>query len=156
MKTILIGIMAVLLLVFGYFYMLGVRSKGGSPPGLVEGRLSVCSAKPNCVCSEQATNTSHYVSSLAMPQQAIDSSMQQLVEEIEVAGGVVVMKQEAYLAATFTSSLMRYVDDLEVRIDAAENKVHFRSASRVGHSDFGVNRKRIEQLQAALIARGWQ
>ena len=57
------------------------------------------------------------------------------------------MEKTDYLAATFTSSLFRFVDDLELRIDTGQKTIHLRSASRVGHGDGGVNRKRVEQLK---------
>ncbi len=61
--------------------------------------------------------------------------------------GSIQVENEDYLAATFTSSFFRFVDDLEIRIHADQNMIHIRSASRVGHSDGGVNKKRIEQLK---------
>lgn len=47
------------------------------------------------------------------------------------------------MAAIFTSKFFGFVDDLECRIDQANHTIHLRSASRVGHSDFGANRKRV-------------
>ena len=55
-----------------------------------------------------------------------------------------------YLYAEFTSSLMGYVDDVEFLFDPASNKTHVRSASRLGYSDLGANRKRIEAIRARL------
>jgi uncharacterized protein (DUF1499 family) len=49
--------------------------------------------------------------------------------------------------------LFRFVDDVELAVDPAEHVVHFRSASRVGRSDFGVNRRRMEELSRTLHAR---
>jgi len=63
-------------------------------------------------------------------------------------GGRLVEVGENYLAAEFSSKLMGYVDDVEFRKGDAD--VHVRSASRVGHSDMGANRKRVEALRAAI------
>ena len=62
-------------------------------------------------------------------------------------GGSIQAEKTDYLAATFTSSIFRFVDDLEIRIDTGQEMIHLRSASRVGHSDGGVNRKRVELLK---------
>jgi len=62
-------------------------------------------------------------------------------------GGSIQVEETDYLAATFTSSVFRFVDDLELRIDADQKTIHLRSASRVGHGDGGVNRKRVELLK---------
>ncbi len=37
-------------------------------------------------------------------------------------------------------------DDVEFYFDEAAQVIHFRSASRVGYSDWGVNRKRMEDI----------
>ena len=61
--------------------------------------------------------------------------------------GAKVVKTDAnYLHAEFTSRLMRFVDDVEFLLDDANNLIHFRSASRIGHSDMGANRKRMETI----------
>ena len=59
-------------------------------------------------------------------------------------------RKDDYLAVTFTSSIFRFVDDLEIRIDTDQQLIHLRSASRVGRSDGGVNRKRLERLKMAF------
>ena len=52
--------------------------------------------------------------------------------------------------AEFTSRIFGFVDDLDLIIDSQQNTVHVRSASRAGHYDFGVNRRRVEKLRAHL------
>jgi uncharacterized protein (DUF1499 family) len=59
-----------------------------------------------------------------------------------------------YLHAVYTSFLMRYRDDVEFLLLREENEIAVRSASRVGHGDMGVNRKRIEALREVLAGRG--
>jgi uncharacterized protein (DUF1499 family) len=46
--------------------------------------------------------------------------------------------------------LMRFVDDAEFYLDEKAGVIHVRSASRLGSSDFGVNRARIESIRAKL------
>ena len=50
----------------------------------------------------------------------------------------------------FTSSLMKYVDDVEIYFTGADGLAHVRSASRLGYSDMGANRKRIEMIRGKL------
>ena len=69
-------------------------------------------------------------------------------EVIQEVGGEVRAEEEEYLSATFRSPLFRFFDDVECRIDEVNHTIHLRSASRIGHSDFGANRKR-----AALISK---
>lgn len=59
----------------------------------------------------------------------------------------------SYLHYEFTSLLLRFVDDVEFLFDEATKTVHFRSASRMGYSDLGVNRKRMEQVRALISGK---
>jgi uncharacterized protein (DUF1499 family) len=61
-----------------------------------------------------------------------------------------VEEDESYLHYEFTSLLLRFVDDVEFLFDEDTKTVRFRSASRVGYGDFGVNRQRMEQVRALL------
>jgi uncharacterized protein (DUF1499 family) len=64
-----------------------------------------------------------------------------------------VVKDEGnYMHAEFTSRIFRFVDDVEFVIDDAHKVIHFRSASRLGYSDFGVNRKRMEEIRKRFDA----
>ncbi len=142
MKIILAIIVAVILIGAGTFFFLAQKSKAGAAPGLVEGALAPCPSSPNCVSSEPATPESHAVAALPA------DSWAKLPDLIDRSGARLVDVREDYIAAEFSSKLMGYVDDVEFR--KTEDAVHVRSASRVGHSDMGVNRKRVETLRAAL------
>ena len=64
---------------------------------------------------------------------------------------VTVVKAEAgYLYAEFSTRIMGYVDDVEFVLDETAGAIQVRSASRLGSSDFGVNRERIESIRARL------
>src|SRR5262249_29656957 len=65
----------------------------------------------------------------------------------------VITSDERYLHAEFTSALFRFVDDVEFQVDPASRVIHCRSASRVGHSDFGVTRRRVEAMRKAFADR---
>jgi uncharacterized protein (DUF1499 family) len=59
----------------------------------------------------------------------------------------VVTATDSYIHAEFTSRLMRFVDDVEFRYDTAARVIQVRSASRIGRSDLGANRKRIDAIR---------
>jgi len=59
-----------------------------------------------------------------------------------------------YIHAECTSAVFGFVDDLELHLKPAEKIIAVRSASRLGHSDLGVNRKRVEGLRAVLSRQG--
>jgi uncharacterized protein (DUF1499 family) len=114
--------------------------------GVRDGRLAACPDNPNCV-SSQSTDTVHAVAPLIYTGTATDAftAIRKIIAGMKRA--VVVEETDAYLHIEFTSALFRLVDDVEFIVDDAEKKIHIRSASRIGYSDLGVNRKRIEQIR---------
>ena len=64
----------------------------------------------------------------------------------------IIIREDNYIRAEFVSALFRFVDDVEFYFNDASKTIHLRSASRVGSSDLGVNRKRMEQIRAQYTA----
>ena len=159
MKKTLVIIILLFLLFIIYFFILGVNSKSKNLPELIDGRLSKCPDTPNCVCSENKEHAEHYISPINLSQSTASNSnsLLALKEIILNMGGSIQTEKENYINATFTSAIFRFVDDFEVRIDKANKVIHLRSASRVGRSDFGINKKRIElfkqRYESALLNR---
>ena len=129
-------------------FVLGKVSESGQAPGIVDGRLTHCPEKPNCVCSEYHRDARHFIEPLELTDQSAENGAAKVRAIIIELGGVIKSERADYIAATFTSPLFRFVDDLEIRIDRDEALIHFRSASRVGHGDLGANLKRVELIQA--------
>ena len=127
----------------------------------VNERLPACPDKPNCINTEYPDDTTHYLPPLDFPDSKKEQIMPLAKSIILDMGGTVIkestkedIKEEnKYLAATFTSSLFRFVDDFELRQDNSSHKLHMRSASRTGYSDFGVNKRRIKKFSAQFNSR---
>lgn len=120
----------------------------GEPPqniGVNDGRLSGCPESPNCV-SSFASDETHGIQPLRANLQEVERVL------IGMDAANIVDAGDNYLYAEFTSRLMGYVDDVEFLYDSASGLTHVRSASRLGYSDLGANRKRIEAIRAALPA----
>jgi len=141
-------ILALVIIVLLFIY--GKDSQKGKSPGLVDGALSQCSKKPNCVCSEIEKDEQHYISPISISS---TDSIPIINSIIENMGGVLYLEKENYFAYHFTSTFFGFVDDFEIRYDLSDKVIHIRSASRVGTSDFGVNRKRIELLKSLYQQR---
>ncbi|WP_260295211.1 DUF1499 domain-containing protein [Sedimenticola hydrogenitrophicus] len=153
MKIAFIIILAIAAAVMLLFFALGMVSWSGEPPGLVDGGLAKCPDKPNCVCSEYGEDRAHYTDPLQFPPGGQADALPLLKSLIEEMGGTVLAARDDYLAATFSSAIFRFVDDLEVRVDGARRQIHIRSASRVGYGDGGVNKRRVERLGKLYAAR---
>lgn len=118
----------------------------GEPPqniGVREGRLSPCPESPNCVSSFES-DEEHSIAAL----DATLAQIQRVVLALDEAN--IVEQSSDYMYVEFTSRLMGYVDDVEFLYDSASNQTHVRSASRLGYSDLGANRKRIEAIRTQL------
>ncbi|MEQ8408260.1 MAG: DUF1499 domain-containing protein [Gammaproteobacteria bacterium] len=118
----------------------------GEPPqdiGVVDGRLTACPDSPNCVTS-YASDETHGIA----PLQATLEQVRGVLNGMERTN--IVNQDGNYLYVEFTTALMGYVDDVEFLYDPAAGVTHVRSASRLGYSDLGANRKRIEALRGAL------
>jgi uncharacterized protein (DUF1499 family) len=126
--------------------ILGHSSKSGQPPGLVSGTLAPCPDKPNCVSSEAGEDADHQIAPLDYSAISPEEAWAKIQQVIKALGGEVTIVEDEYIAATFSSFLFKFTDDVECRLDAPQNQIHIRSASRVGHSDLGVNRKRAESI----------
>ncbi len=153
MKTLLIITTVLISLVFVLLLTLKMNSRTEKAPGLVAGMLARCPDTPNCVCSMYKDDSKHYIAPINVSANIPLDSLPILKDVIHEMGGSVQTETENYLAATFTSALFKFVDDLEVTSDPAQGLIHIRSASRVGYSDFGVNKKRVELLKALFNQR---
>jgi len=142
LKYGVMGVGVLLLLGVGGFFFLGMKSQNGAALGIVDGQLAACPSSPNCVSSETGTEEDKKVASLPLGAWA---TLPAVVTEM---GGTVTRQEEAYLSAEFSSSLFRFVDDVEFRL--TETDIQVRSASRVGHSDAGVNSARVAAFREKL------
>jgi len=136
--------------------LMALLSCAGQRPsdlGVTNGSLRPCPASPNCVATA-ADDAAHRVASfdLAVPRDVAWPAVQAAVAAIPRS--VVVTATADYLHAEVSSAVFGFVDDLEVYLPAEGTALMVRSASRLGHSDLGVNRRRVDALRAALQGRG--
>lgn len=150
MKTISIIFISLFSIAVIYLFSLSIKSHSGHAPGLVNDKLSRCPDTHNCINSEYIDHADHYIppikySTNNQPGLLVLEKLHDLIVQM---GGTIEDQDNNYIAATFTSLIFRFVDDLEVRIDEEKNLIHLRSASRVGRRDMGVNKKRVELIKA--------
>ncbi len=135
--------------------LVSLFSCSGSRPddiGIVDSRLTACPSTPNCVSSD-ADDSQHHVEPFLLSGEIIDWSA--VVEHVQQLPRTTIITRTAdYLHAECSSLVFGFVDDLELHLRPDNRLIAVRSASRLGHSDFGVNRKRIEQLRQSLKDAG--
>ncbi|QGQ23081.1 DUF1499 domain-containing protein [Gimesia benthica] len=125
-----------------------------SPPdnlGVNDGKLSSCPESPNCVCSCDSSKT-HTVAPLAFTDSPAQARERLLSVLGEYPGCQIVTADENYLRAEFRTRWLRFVDDVEFLIEPGQNVIQVRSASRIGYSDLGTNRGRIDSIRQKFAA----
>ena len=149
----LIGLLVTLILLVslavGLMLKLGSDSRRmAAVVGVIDGRLLVCPSTPNCVSSDAQAADSHYIAPIADPA---GSKWAGLVETVRgMPGATLIERRDDYAHFTFTSGLWRFVDDVEFHHRPETAEIAIRSASRVGRSDLGANRNRLEAIRALL------
>lgn len=109
-------------------------------------RLAACPASPNCV-STQAQDEGHAIAPFRYQKTRAEAkeTLKAIIRSLPRIR--LVEEDEAYLHYEFTSLLLRFVDDVEFLFDDETKTIHFRSASRTGYGDLGVNRRRMEDIR---------
>ena len=121
----------------------------GKPPeglGVRDGRLRPCPDTPNCVGSQDTGAAA--LAPIAYRGSA-SVAWQRLAQIVETMPRTTVTRKTShYLHAEAASRLLGFVDDVEFLLDENASVIHMRSASRLGYSDLGVNRRRLEQVRS--------
>lgn len=128
-----------------------LMSCGSSQPSEVGASmttLSPCPSSPNCVITTEDGGGKKMAT---LPFKATRAQTKQALEDVINATPrtSIETSTETYLHAVFTTKLMKFKDDVEFILDPELRVVHFRSASRVGHSDMGANKKRMTAFTKA-------
>lgn len=109
--------------------------------------LSGCDGLHNCTAST-AKSKRNYTEAFAYDGTGADAMIRFSNLIASYSGATIVTQQANYIHATFKTALLGYTDDLELLLDEPNQVLHVRSASRIGKSDLGANRKRIEALRS--------
>jgi uncharacterized protein (DUF1499 family) len=113
--------------------------------------LQQCPDKPNCV-STQSVQESQKLEpiNLSDANKTILGTVKTVIQKHPRT--TLVEERDCYLHYEFRSKLFKFVDDVEFLWDKDENKLHFRSASRLGYYDMGVNKKRMIQIREEILS----
>lgn len=112
------------------------------------GQFADCPDKPNCVSTKSSTPT-HKVSPLSYSS-SLEEAKNKLIKIVEsMPRSKIINNNESFLHVEFTSQVFRFIDDVEFYFNEP-GIIHFRGASRIGHSDMGVNRDRVEEIRLAF------
>ncbi|MEO0768683.1 MAG: DUF1499 domain-containing protein [Cyanobacteria bacterium J06649_4] len=117
--------------------------------GVSEGHLASCPTTPNCVVS-QGADAEHAIAPIIYEGDRTVARAN-IVDILGVVPRTQIVEQtDDYILARSESRLMGFVDDTEFYFPKDESVIQVRAAARLGESDLGVNRRRIEQIRLAF------
>jgi uncharacterized protein (DUF1499 family) len=144
MKFIIFTAATLVILIGVILIGFSIASRKQPELGLNNGQLQPCPATPNCVCSEYQVEDA-YIEPFTYTSTS-EQAWARVKRVIAETGGVVISETADYLHVVYETPLLRYRDDVEFRLDKNNQQIQVRSASRVGRSDMGTNRKRVEKI----------
>lgn len=117
-------------------------------------RLAPCPRTPNCVSTQAPEGSPKRMDPIPYTG-PLDQARARMLQVLRGHPRTRIVQEEpGYLKAECRSRLFRFVDDVELLFDDGAKQIHFRSASRLGRKDFGVNRARMERIRAAFLTTG--
>jgi len=128
-----------------------LTSCAGTKPDSI-GQFSECPEKPNCIFSKSSTAL-HMIAPLIYQNSFLEAKEKLLKVIKSMPRTEIATNKVNFLHVEFTSNIFRFVDDVEFYFNEP-GIIHFRSASRIGHSDMGVNRYRMEEIRH-LFTKGF-
>ena len=115
------------------------------------GELATCPDRPNCV-SSLSDDKEHFIAPLTYDGSMAEAAARLLSVLEQMKGAKIVSRTDTTIHAEFTSTVFGFVDDVDFRFDTVDRRIDLRSASRVGYTDFGANRRRIEEIRQRFQA----
>jgi len=137
-------------------FLMPIFSCSGTRPtnlGVKDSRLAACPSTPNCVSSDDA-DAAHLVPPFQLLRPAGDAWRAASAAVAGLPRTKIITQTDDYLHAECSSAVFGFVDDLELHLRAEQNLIAAHSAARLGYSDLGVNRKRVESLRLLVRHQG--
>ena len=119
--------------------------------GVRDGKLAPCPNSPNCV-STQSQDPRHQIDPIPYTTSPAEAKAALLHIIRSMERSKIITDDPTYVHAEFRTQGIGYVDDVELYFDQEAQVIHFRSSARLPYWDWGVNRKRMEEIRAAFEA----
>lgn len=121
--------------------------------GVKDGKLADCPDKPNCASTQSEPSAYGYTEPVSFTGDAAIAFETALTIVRELPNSTIVTAEAPYLHATTESNFWRFIDDLEIYVDADAGLIHMRSAARLGESDLNANPNRLKAIRQKLQER---
>lgn len=146
-KLVAVGIViAIVILTFPTLRFFTLAKQSQEVLKELKAKIDLCHDKPNCVSSLNESSHSNYMAPVTFDVDPLG----RLRTLLKHKGLEIVSQENGLIHATDTSLIFRFVDDVYLKYDKDSKMLHFKSQSRVGYSDLGVNRSRMSDLLTEL------
>lgn len=136
------------LFIFLSVLLLSCNSTMPKKLGVNNGRLTECPKSPNCISSQaDKADKQHYMDAITYTGSTTEAKEKLLKVVNDYPRTTIITDDERYIHVEFDTFLHLFTDDVEFYFPEGEQVIHFRSASRVGEGDLGVNRRRMEKVK---------
>ena len=132
------------------FVLLGCSGTRPATLGVTKGGLALCPDAPHCV-STQSEDDGHKMEPLSYTTSQAEAQEKLLNIIRPMKRTKIISIRNNYLHVECTSAIFRYVDDVEFYFDDEQQLINFRSSSRIGYYDVGVNRRRMEKIREKFL-----
>lgn len=153
-RVVFENVLIAIFLSFG-FHSVSVAESTMQSNNMPREKFAPCPESPNCV-SSMADDSEHKIAPLEYSESSQDAF--QRVKNIihSMARSKVIEDDYPYLHAEFRSLIFRFVDDVEILVNSENQIIDIHSASRLGYSDFGVNRGRVTHIREKFASESSQ
>ncbi|MCZ2845930.1 MAG: DUF1499 domain-containing protein [Candidatus Bathyarchaeota archaeon] len=140
-----IGVIAVLFIIFLS------SEKGGKPANPAQLIQKHCPGTPNCISTMYPQDSNHFLPPLPF-KESVEKSKEIIINILENYSGAEIIEQEdSFIYSQFTIPIFHFVDDVVFYFDQEAQIIHFRSSSRIGNWDLGVNRRRMKTISQLYL-----
>ena len=142
MKALLV--LAGIVLLFVLMGMVWAKTASQPELGIHDGKLLPLPKKPNGVATQSGKTEQHME---PIPYSGDrEAARQELLQILNQLPHTTLIKEDSeYIWIEFRSPFFGFPDDVEFSFE--DSLIHFRAAARLGHSDMGVNYKRMENIK---------
>lgn len=144
-----LGLALVVIVMVGQMVVSNLRTPKNL--GVTDGRLAPMPKSPNAA-SSQSTEAYYQVAPLPLKGDLASTKAALLAAVKAYGGGKIIEETDTYIYIIFTTPTMKYKDDLEFYLSEEEGVVHYRSSSRIGYSDMGLNRERYNAIAKSYLS----
>jgi len=150
-KTMIILFIGVILIMTVIFLIINSPSEKEKPANPAQLIQKHCPGTPNCISTMFRQDLNHFLPPLPF-KESVEKSKEIITNILENYSGAEIIEQDdSFIYGQFTIPIFHFVDDVVFYFDQESQTIHFRSSSKTGNWDLGVNRRRMKKISQLYL-----